>query len=87
MLFLSKKQKTKNNRIFAFLNEKQKKLKIRKPELFLTKKTKENNKRSLLFLSKQQKTKNKRIFAFLNKKNNNKNNKRIFSFLIKNSKN
>ena len=40
LLFLTKKQKTKNKRIFAFLIKKNKKQTIRESLLFLTKKTK-----------------------------------------------
>ncbi len=57
LLFLTKKQKTTNKRIFAFLN---------------TKKQKKTRRESLLFLTKKQKTKNKRIFDFHNKKTHKK---------------
>ena len=51
--FLNKKQQQK---IVAFLNRKNKKLKIRQSLFFLTKKTKRNNKRILAF--RNTKTKN-----------------------------
>ena len=68
MLFLTKKQKTKNKRIFAFLNKRNKKT-IRESLLFLTKKQKTKNTRIFVFLNKKNKKNNKIIFAFLNKKN------------------
>ncbi len=93
--------KQKNNKsICAFLNNKNKKIKIRESLLFLTKKTKKTIRESLFFLSKKQKNKNTRIFAFPNKKETKtkrenlcfsykktkKTKKRTFAFLNKKTK-
>ncbi len=85
MLFLTKKQKTKNKRIFAFLIKKNKKQTIRESLLFLTKKQKTQNKGICVCLNKNNKKKKKKKYFKKKKKNlNYLNQKKLVEFFFLN---